>query len=35
MLEQLASDFELILYSAQPRDYTRELAKLLTLSPPP
>jgi hypothetical protein len=35
MLDQLSSEFELILFSAQPRDYTRDLAKLLTLAPPP
>jgi hypothetical protein len=33
MLDQLAHDFELILYSAQPKEYTRDLAKLLTLNP--
>jgi hypothetical protein len=33
MLDQLAQDFELILYSAQPKEYTRDLAKLLTLNP--
>lgn len=34
MLDQLGLDFELILYSAQPKEYTRDLAKLLTLVPP-
>lgn len=34
MLDQLYQDFELILYSAQPKEYTRDLAKLLTLNPP-
>jgi hypothetical protein len=30
MLEQLSEEFEIILYSAQPKEYTRDLAKLLT-----
>jgi len=34
MLEQLSQDFELVLYSAQPKDYTKEVAKLLTINPP-
>jgi hypothetical protein len=34
MLDQLKNDFELILFSAQPKDYTMDVAKHITLVPP-
>ena len=34
MLEQLSQDFELILFSQQARDFTKDLAKHLTITPP-